>query len=37
MGFWDSFKAGFYGAAGVDYYAMKTAEEVRGLRDDLSS
>ena len=36
MSFWESVKAGFLGAAGVDYYAKKTREEVRGLREDLS-
>ena len=35
MGFWESLKAGFLGAAGVDYYAKKTREEVQGLRADL--
>lgn len=33
MGFWDSVKAGFYGAAGVDYYSMKNNEVLRDIRD----
>ena len=41
MGAWDafkeSFKAAFLGNAGVDYYAKRTQEEVRGLRNDLRS
>lgn len=34
MGFWESFQAGFFGAAGVDYYAMQTRDELRRLRAD---
>lgn len=37
MGFWDSVKAGFFGAAGVDYYSMKNNEELRGLRRELQA
>jgi hypothetical protein len=37
MGFWESFKAAFLGGAGVDYYAKKSYEELRGLRTDLGT
>jgi len=36
VGFWESFKAGFYGAAGVDYYSMKNNEVLRDIRDSTS-